>query len=397
MCVRLSVRRVVALAMAAAALSDTRGLAQTSWRVQQISVPGFAQDPFTDGHAVVWSDGNGVQRYVDGVQKTLAPAGSLPVVYGDRYAWLGRDASISNGANTLVYDDGTGPKVVLAAQPDTDPLPRIYGLWQRPSLTGDHLVFNYAWTQDLRHIKGQVGLYANGILTNPLNTPPELYFGGPSSSSTNGSRVVWSEEGTTPIPGQSAVFLWENGNRSMIATPFSGPTVAITTTGHVFYTAQTSGSSSNVVRYTYATQVSEVVGQSRSVNARATWAAENRVIFTGTAGDLVLWDSGSSTSLGYDASWASVSSRNVAWFNFASGTSVEVLLYDGIATRLLGSYELPFTQPTLAVSDSLVTWNVWDGNLYVATAVPEPSLLFSLAAGLTIGCYRLLRQRITDN
>jgi len=167
----------------------------------------------------------------------------------------------------------------------------------------------------------------------------------------------------------------------------------MTTGGHVFYASPISGSSSNVVRYTPATQASEVIGQSTWVSPRTTWAAGNRVVFTGTAGDLVLWDSGSSVSLAASASEPNVSGKNVAWFSQMSGTSIDVFLHDGSATQLLGTYGTSYVlQPSLSVADSLVTWTA-GGNLYVASLVPEPSACFSVAAGLTFGLMHRLRMR----
>jgi hypothetical protein len=397
--------------MAVAVSSPKYGLAQTSWQVQQIPTSGNPQDPFTDGHTVVWSDGTGVHKYVDGVRTTLAATGLWPVVYGNKFAWVGRDTGISNRPNTLFFDDGTGPRVVFSAQPNTSPRPLIYSIPERPRLVGNQLAFTYgvgggyANYPEVDWVYYQVGLYEQGTLTYPLNPAFDINtYGGSFFPSTNGRRIVFSTERQF---GGAEIYQWVDGTRTELgrsSTTRGGQGGwSIATEDYVFYTsAERVGdldpTSSSVNRYSFDTGLADVIGQSRSVDARSTWASGNRVIFTGTAGDLVLWDSGSSSSLDQlGSSNAGVSSQNVAWFSFASGTSVDVLLYDGSATRLLGSYELPFTQPTLSVSDTLVTWNVWDGNLYVATAVPEPSTCFSLAAGLAFGCWRLWSRRASGN
>jgi hypothetical protein len=403
MCVHMSVRCVAAIIMVMAALSPTYGLAQTSWQVQQISVPGFAQDPFTDGRTVVWSDDVGVHKWRNGVSSTLSASGIRPVVDGDSYAWIERDTSISDQWNTLLFDDGTGPRVVFSAQPSTTATPYIASLQERPSLVGSQLAFSFSSKTTPSSFHYRIALIDQGRLVediDPLlgsNAFANSYF-----PSTNGTQVVFSVEqfGAT-------IYQWVDGTRTEVgrsSTTRGGQGGwSIATDDYVFYTsAERVGdldpTSSTVNRYSFDTGLTDVVGQSRWVDARSTWASGDRVIFTGTAGDLVLWDSGSSNSLDQaGSSSAGVSSQNVSWFSFASGTSVDVLLYDGSATQLLGSYPIPFSQPTLSVTDQLVTWNVWDGNLYVARAVPEPSTCFSLAAGLAFSCWQLLCRRTNSD
>jgi len=206
---RESLISLKAAVLSAVAFSAAESLAQTSWQITQIPVTGYAENPFTDGRTVVWNDLSGVHKYVDGVQATLAATGLCPVVYGDKFAWVGRDPSISNRPNTLVYEDGTGPSVVLAAKPDSDPLPRITSFSERPRLVGDQLAFSYMWTDDPRYEAYQVGLYEKGAVTCPLNPAFDVNtYGGSFFPSTNGLHVIWTTEYQT---GQEQVFRWSRG------------------------------------------------------------------------------------------------------------------------------------------------------------------------------------------
>jgi hypothetical protein len=190
---------------------------------------------------------------------------------------------------------------------------------------------------------------------------------------------------------------WFNNSTTAISPLSMTIESVLATRGRTYFASSDSGTSYKIHRYTYDTQATEVIAEAKYPPSGASWASGDRVIFAGLSGDFVLWDSGSFTTLSTKG-WGGVSDRNVAWFEQTSGTSVDVFLYDGDVTRLLGSYVTTFANllgmsPTIAVSDSVVAWNVLDGNVYVATLVPEPSTCSSLVAGLAIGSWHVLRRR----
>jgi hypothetical protein len=359
--------------------------AQTTWQVQQIPTSGYVQNPFTDGKAVVWNDAAGVHKYVDGVKTTLAASGRMPVVDGDKFAWITQEA----GLDKLFYDDGSGPQVIFSAQPATDPLPRISDIPERPCLVGSQLAFNYGLQVRSDTVYWQIGLFESGTATYPLNPQVDInVFGGSFFPSTNGSRVVWTTEYQT---GQEQVFQWADGVRSAIS-PVGGGGWAITTDDFVFYTAPISGTSSQVVRYTYESQATEAIGTASWVEPRAQWAAGNRAVFTGLSGDLTLWDTGTTTVLGAGA-WANVSEQNLAWIKYGDlntegNRAFDVLVYDGQNIQNLGSYfsaDIGLWMP-LSVSDQIITWTD-TSNLYVAAPVPEPATYVMAFAGLACAAW----------